>query len=62
MIKKHPFVKELKAYDKFYIKQGIQSYGRRVEKIIQMLKKDGYEFVTFEQLVHIMDKEETCTA
>ena len=59
---KVPFVKELKAYDKFYIKQGIQSYGRRVEKIIQMLKKDGYEFVTFEQLVHIMDKEETCTA
>ena len=52
-----PFLKELKSYDKYYIKQGIRSYGRRVEKIILMLQNCGYEFVTFEQLVHLMNKE-----
>ena len=55
--KKIPFFKELKSYDKYYLKQGIGTYSRRVEKIIRMLMKGGYEFVTFEQLVQIMDKE-----
>lgn len=55
--KKLPVLKELKSYDKYYIKQGVQGYGKRVEQIIRMLKKDGYEFVTFEQLVQIMDRE-----
>lgn len=54
---KVPFLKELKSYDQYYIKQGIQAYRRRIERIIQMLKKNGYEFVTFEQLVQIMDNE-----
>lgn len=52
-----PFLKELKSYDKYYIKQGIRAYGRRIEQIIEMLKKDGYEFVTFQQLVNIMDAD-----
>jgi peptidoglycan/xylan/chitin deacetylase (PgdA/CDA1 family) len=56
--KKIPFLKELKPYDKYYISQGIQQYRRRIERIIRMLKKHGYEFVTFEQLVQIMDKEQ----
>lgn len=55
---KIPFLKELKAYDKYYISQGINSYKRRIEKIIMMLKKDNYEFVTFEQLVQIMNREQ----
>lgn len=54
---KVPFLKELKSYDQYYIKQGIQAYRRRIERIIQMLKKNDYEFVTFEQLVQIMDQE-----
>ena len=54
---KVPFLKELRSYDKFYIKQGIHTYSRRIERIIRMLKKSGYEFVTFEQLVQIMDAE-----
>ena len=54
---KVPFLKELRSYDKFYIKQGIHTYSRRIEWIIRMLKKSGYEFVTFEQLVQIMDAE-----
>ena len=55
---KVPFLKELKSYDKYYIKQGIRAYDRRIERIIEMLKKSGYEFVTFEQLVNIMDAEQ----
>lgn len=54
---KIPFIKELKSYDKYYIKQGIRAYKKRIERIIAMLKKDGYEFVTFEQLVQIMDQK-----
>lgn len=52
---KVPFIKELKSYDKYYIKRGIRSYGKRVEKIIRMLKRQNYEFVTFEELVNIME-------
>lgn len=54
---KVPFLKELKSYDQYYIKQGISTYGQRIEKIIRMLQKDGYEFVTFEQMVQILDNE-----
>lgn len=55
---KIPIFKELKSYDKFYFKKGIEKYGWRVEQIILMLQKDGYEFVTFEQLTQIMNREE----
>lgn len=55
---KIPFLKELKPYDKYYIRQGIRTYGQRIEKIIGMLKGSGYEFVTFEQLVQIMKCEQ----
>ena len=55
--RKVPLLKELKKYDQFYTQRGIGTYGRRVEKIIRMLKKDGYEFVTFEQMVQIMNRE-----
>lgn len=55
---KVPFLRELKSYDKYYIRQGIRTYGRRIEKIIGMLKGNGYEFVTFEQLVQIMNTKQ----
>lgn len=55
---KLPFLRELKLYDKYYIKTGIRNYKRRIEYIIRLLKKHGYEFVTFEQLVKIMDHEQ----
>lgn len=54
---KVPNFKQLKGYDQYYLSQGVQSYPRRIERIILMLIKSGYEFVTFEQLVQIMDKE-----
>ncbi len=53
--KKVPFIKELKSYDKYYIKQGIRAYGRRIQRIIRMLQKSGYEFVTFEEMVQALD-------
>lgn len=55
--KKIPVLKELKSYEKYYISRGIRDYGRRIEKIIMMLKKENYEFVTFEQLVQIMNRD-----
>lgn len=48
---KIPILKDLKLYDKYYLKFGISSYGKKVEQIIKMLKKCGYDFVTFEQLI-----------
>ena len=54
---KIPFIKDLKSYDKFYLSYGIRSYAGKIEQIIKMLKKCGYEFVTFEELSEIMAKE-----
>ncbi len=55
---KVPFFRKLRGYDKFYIRGGIRGYGRRVERIIKMLRRYGYEFVTFDQLTRIMSKEQ----
>lgn len=55
--KKLPVLKKLKGYDQYYIKQGVRNYGRKIERIIQMLKKSGYEFITFNQMVQIMENE-----
>ncbi len=55
--KRVPIFKNLKSYDNLYLQYGVRTYRRRVERIIQMLKKNGYEFVTFEQLVEIMNQE-----
>ena len=54
---KVPFLKQLKSYDRYYIKHGIRAYHKRVERIIRMLKKAGYEFVTFEQMVQTLDAQ-----
>ncbi len=54
---KVPAIRQLRSYDRYYIKQGIRTYGKRIERIIRLLKKHGYEFVTFEQLAQIMGKE-----
>lgn len=55
---KVPFIRKLRGYDKFYIRGGIRGYGRRVERIIKMLQRYGYEFVTFDQLTRIMNREQ----
>ena len=52
-----PKIPGLKFYDRFYLNYGIRSFPRRVERIIKLLKKNGYEFVTFEDLATRIDKE-----
>lgn len=54
--RKIPLLKKLKSYDKYYLKAGIRSYGNHVEQIIKMLKSNGYEFVTFEELSKILSE------
>ncbi len=53
---KIPFLKGLKPYDQFYLHYGISAYGKHIEQIIEMLKKCGYTFVTFEELCEILSK------
>lgn len=52
---KIPFIKGLKFYDKMYLGYGFLSYPFKVNAIINMLKKSGYTFVTFDELADIMD-------
>ncbi len=47
---KIPVLKNLKLYDKYYLTHGITSYRRHIEQLIVMLKKLGYEFITFDEL------------
>ena len=54
--KRIPFIRELKAYDKFYTQAGIKTYSYKIERIIRMLKKSGYEFITFEKFIDILEK------
>ncbi len=55
--KRIPFIRQLKGYDQYYIRQGIRTYRKRVERIVRMLQRQGYEFVTFSQLMQIMNAE-----
>lgn len=54
---KIPFVKDLKPHDRYYIKHGISEYKKHIEQIILMLKKEGYKFITFEELTESLSKE-----
>ena len=56
--RKIPFIRQLRSYDQYYVRTGVRTYGRRVEKIIRMLQRHRFEFVTFEQLVQIMGNEQ----
>lgn len=55
---KMPSTPSLKSYDKYYLRAGVKSYPFKIELIIRMLKKFGYEFVTFSQLAERLDKGE----
>ena len=52
---KVPVLRNLKSYDKYYLRFGIHTYKRKVQWIIALLKKCGYQFVTFEELTRIMN-------
>lgn len=47
---KIPILKDLKAYDKYYLTAGIRSFGKHIEQLICMLQKFGFQFITFEEL------------
>lgn len=47
---KIPVLKELKPHNKFYLTHGIKSYRKHIEQLISLLKKSGFEFVTFDEL------------
>ena len=53
--KRAPKIKNLKSYDKYYIKNGIFTYKNKIEKIIKLLKKSGYEFITFEDFIELQE-------
>ena len=57
--KKIPVLKNLKSYDRYYLNRGIKTYKRHIEKIISILKKQGYEFITFEELTEKLMQEKT---
>ena len=48
---KTPQVRKLKLYDRFYLKFGKFTYPYKIEYIIKKLKKYGYEFLTFEDII-----------
>lgn len=53
-----PKIKRLKEYDKFYLKRNKgEKYIKRIEKIINILKKNNFEFITFEELI---EKKSDC--
>lgn len=53
---KIPILKELKSYDKYYLKNGMIGYKRHIEQLIRILKKFDYTFITFEELTEKLSK------
>ncbi len=48
---KHPRIKHMNIRDQYYINAGIFSYPYKIEYIIKKLKKYGYSFHTFEDVI-----------
>lgn len=55
---KMPETPHLKSHDQYYLRAGVRSYPHKIEQIIRMLKKLGYEFVTFSELAKRLEKGE----
>ena len=53
---KIPYLKDLKPYDQYYLQYGIKSYKQHIEQLIILLKKQGYDFITFEELSEKLEK------
>lgn len=54
---KAPKIKNLKPHDKYYLNYGVSAFRKKVESIILMLKKLGYEFITFDEYIELKEKE-----
>ena len=55
---KMPQTPNLKSHDQYYLRAGVKSYHRKIESIIKLLQKLGYEFVTFDELANRLQKGE----
>lgn len=53
---KVPHVPHLKPHDQWYLSVGLHTYRAKIETIIKLLKKFGYEFVTFEEMADYYEK------
>ncbi len=53
---KIPHIKGLKSYDNYYLTKGLKSFPNKIKWIVNRLKKENFEFVTFEELVDILDR------
>ncbi len=51
---KVPQIKNLKPHDQYYLSHGLNNYRVKIDMIIRMLKKMGYEFVTFEEYMRLI--------
>ncbi len=54
---KMPRIPHLKSYDQYYLSHGLRDYGIKIERIIKMLKKRSFEFITFEEYTDILNKK-----
>lgn len=52
--KRIPQIRGIKLYDKMYLKFGHFSMPFKIEKIIKMLKREGYTFITFDELTELI--------
>ena len=61
----HPFelsntskhrINKLNSLDKYYLKVNKKSFIRKIDKIIKMLKKEGFEFKTYQQYINEHEK------
>ena len=57
--KKVPTVKGLSFLKKVRIKLGRKTVQKKIHKLIKLLIKEGYEFVTFDELMRIKSQEAT---
>ncbi len=52
-----PIIPGLRSYDQFYLNYGHRRFAAKVEDIIRMLQSEGYEFVTFDELAELIQRE-----
>lgn len=49
-----PRINNLPAHDRYYLKHGFDTYRKKIEIMITLLKEAGYSFVTFEQYARVV--------
>lgn len=51
-----PRIKEISLLENSYFKRGRKTYSSKIERLIRMLQKNGFEFRTFSQMVNELDQ------